>query len=571
MNLPILVAVFFFVLSVFSGILALTFYLRSQQLRKSFVAQIDSQKQRFLETTILQEIQSKIGYSFDIEKVIEILTTTTDNLLPYSVVSSIIIKPNKLKIKTHTKEPVNPMMVQKLRDAMFASIGALRDNKYPTTIDEDMSQAHLSENSSSTLGAYFHIPFFVNQVPVGIVSIASTKPHAFTQEQMELLYKIADFTSQTISRFETIVTIEKGKLMAMIGSLGDGLFMINMISQITVMNDAAKAYLGINSENPTIMQVLSALPNTYNFGNKIQQVMQKNQPMIAKNVHIGDRFFEIFLTPVLDVSVTTEEKVIGASILLHDVTLEESVAQMKEDFTNIIVHELRSPLTSIKASSQLLTSKVQLDEQEKTKLIRLIFDQTNKLLDEVSLILDAAKLEAGLFKIQKEAGDLKEVIQEKVNTFQPQAESKQIHLITDIDQGLPKFYFDPQHIGHVITNLISNSMKFTPLGGTIRVGVRQIKGAIEVAVSDTGPGIPKEKQHLLFSKFTQLSSPNAHVGTGLGLYFVKGVVNAHGGEVALDSEVGKGTTISFTLPMEMPHTTETADHATTGQSTIQTH
>ena len=225
---------------------------------------------------------------------------------------------------------------------------------------------------------------------------------------------------------------------------------------------------------------------------------------------------------------------------------------MKEDFTNVMVHELRSPLTAIKASSELVINPPgPLTEEEKNKILTFIAGQARKMLDEVALILDAAKLEAGLFTIQKIQGDLKQLISERVQIFQATAHEKFINLIVDVDPSIPAFNFDPIHIGQVVNNLLSNSLKFTSSGGTIKISARPAIGSVMVSVSDTGAGIPKEKQHLLFTNFTQLSgADHGSVGTGLGLYIVKGVVEAHGGTINLESEEGRGTTISFTLPID---------------------
>jgi two-component system sensor histidine kinase VicK len=124
-------------------------------------------------------------------------------------------------------------------------------------------------------------------------------------------------------------------------------------------------------------------------------------------------------------------------------------------------------------------------------------------------------------------------------------------MVVEIDASIPTFSFDPVHIGQVVNNLISNSLKFTSSGGTIKITAKPAIGSVVVTVSDTGTGIPKNKQHLLFSKFTQLgSTEHGVVGTGLGLYIVKGVIEAHGGQVSLESEEGRGTTITFNLPLD---------------------
>jgi len=393
----------------------------------------------------------------------------------------------------------------------------------------------------------------MNDRVVSLINISAIKINAFTEAEMTTLYKIAAQASEALSRLGNILTVEKGKLMAMIGSLADGLFMVDVNGQLTVINNAAKDFLGIPNDNPSTIDLLSALPNNYDFSGKIQRAINHKRVIEEKEVTIDQKIFQIFITPVFNVSITTEKKVIGVSILLHDITLEKSVAKMKEDFTNVMVHELRSPLTAIKASSELLMSPPgPLSNEEKNKIIGLIAEQSRKMLDEVALILDAAKLEAGLFTIQKIPGDLKKNIAERIQIFQAAAHEKFINLVVDVDPSIPTFNFDPIHINQVINNLISNSLKFTSSGGTVKISAKPAIGNVVVSVSDTGAGIPKEKQHLLFSKFTQLSgAEHGNAGTGLGLYIVKGVVEAHGGSVNLESEENRGTTITFSLPLEI--------------------
>ncbi len=181
-------------------------------------------------------------------------------------------------------------------------------------------------------------------------------------------------------------------------------------------------------------------------------------------------------------------------------------------------------------------------------------------------------MDAGLFAIRKTPSDIKKLITDRVAIFTQAAAEKSITLAVNLDPALPNFSFDPIRIDEVVNNLISNSLKFTPNGGTITIKALNDAANVTVSVSDTGGGIPKEKQHLLFSKYVQAPSGGEHQGTGLGLYVVKGVTEAHGGKVILESNDGKslpagrqGTTISFTLPLSdskiaMPTSLPTPPH-----------
>lgn len=201
----------------------------------------------------------------------------------------------------------------------------------------------------------------------------------------------------------------------------------------------------------------------------------------------------------------------------------------------------------------------------KKKLLSLINEQSEILLSQVGSILDAAKLDSGQFTIHKQMGDFDKLLSERVEFFKPQAASKNIVLKAEIDPNIPHFEYDPIRLSQVINNLLSNSLKFTNSGGTItlRDSFTPDKSAVMVSVTDTGTGIPQDKQSQLFSRFSQVNGEKASMGTGLGLYVVKGIVEAHKGTIRLESEVGHGTTISFIIPIALPAQAATAPlHAT---------
>lgn len=226
---------------------------------------------------------------------------------------------------------------------------------------------------------------------------------------------------------------------------------------------------------------------------------------------------------------------------------QRKLEKKRDDSAHMMIHELRAPLTAIKDASELmLSSKDALNRDEQGKLLHIIDTQSKLLLDQIGRILDTAKLEAGRFTVQKTMGDLRELIRERIEFFTPQAQHKKIVIKAAIEENLLRVLFDEGRIAQVLNNLLSNSLKFTGSGGTITVSAREDGRVVRVGVSDTGCGIPKQKQSQLFSKFSQINDPE--LGTGLGLYIVKGIVEAHGGSVSVASEVGKGTTVSFTLP-----------------------
>lgn len=534
----------------FFGMLSVYFSLKETAMKRLLKEKERKHQHKLFEASILKKLQDNIGYSLNIEKVIDILTEDLENLLPYSTASSFLLKNDKLIFNIKLREPVNTDFIRQVKDNMLKSWLTLQnETKTKLLIEEFRSGVPLKENNNSPLSSFFNIPLIVNDKIQGIITVSSTRPRLYKEEEMNMLYKITDLACHTLSRLQEAIRREKGRLTSLITSLEDGVFMVDLNSQITIMNKTAKDFLSLQKDNPTITQLLGSLPNSYNFAAKIEKAITLNQKIEEKDVRHGSgKTLNITITPVLDTLIEEDPKVIGASFLIHDVTLEKSLSKMKEDFTNIIVHELRSPLTSIKASTEMLTRQTNLTEEDKKSLIEIISNQTIKMLEEVATILDASKLDTGLFTIQKTNGDIKKIIEDTVETFRGIARNKSINLVSHIDPLLPQAQFDSYQIRRVIINLISNSFKFTPGEGTITVRAWSEPEKIFVSVSDTGCGIPKDKQHLLFSKFAQIRNTNGTSGTGLGLYIIKGIIAAHSGSVSLESEPDKGATVTFSIP-----------------------
>lgn len=597
--------IIFLLATLIFGSTAIIFSFKEEKTKKLLKSQEQTQKQKLYETEVLREIQERIGYELDIEKIIDVITGSLRNLFTYSTASSLLLKEDKLVFKTYLEEKVSRVFIEHVKQAMLASLSAILGKPPMLSVEESIAGVVLDEQNTLPPASFFHIPLIVSDKVVGLINVSSQKPGLYKESEMTILYQITSQAASALSKLSQVLTTEKGKLMGAIQSLADGVFMVDVNSQLLIINQAAKTFLGIEKENlpagrqePTTLDVLSALSGSYNISAKIAKVISQRKEISEKEVALKDRTVQLFITPVID---TTADKVIGASVLLHDISLEKRLAQLKEEFTNMVVHELRAPLTSIKGASELLLTQDKNEPQEEKKLLDIIHSQSKKLLDDVSSLLDAAKLEAGKFTIQKSSTDLKELIAEKVESFMPLAKTKGVELAEKIDEDLPNTEIDAVRIGQVLNNLLSNSLKFTPEGGRIEIKVsvnqktqrnqiysetseyqklgnlREIGRSevsdsltnptypnlseyIRISVSDTGIGIPKEKQGELFSKFSQIAHKEEG-STGLGLYISKGIVEAHGGAIWLESEVDRGTTVSFTLPISEHQSIAPAEHA----------
>ncbi len=234
-------------------------------------------------------------------------------------------------------------------------------------------------------------------------------------------------------------------------------------------------------------------------------------------------------------------------------TMDElkNLDQAKSEFLNIASHELRTPLTSIKGSLSLLGSGVMGSmDANSTRLIKIAESETDRLIRLINDLLDLAKIEAGKLPLECEWVSWDDVLRKTTESLMGLAHRASGTIDFTLEPGI-EVYMDRDRIQQVLTNLISNAIKFSPLGGVVRIQTgRTRSGEIIVRVIDQGPGIDPEDQQLIFQKFRQATSvANPLVkGTGLGLTIVKALVEEHGGRIGVESEPGQGSTFWFTLP-----------------------
>jgi two-component system sensor histidine kinase GlrK len=227
------------------------------------------------------------------------------------------------------------------------------------------------------------------------------------------------------------------------------------------------------------------------------------------------------------------------------------IDKMKSDFFSSMSHELRTPLTSIKEGTNLLLEGVGGNMSVKqNRILTIISEESNRLIDLVNSLLDLSKLEAGMMPFNFTGADIRPLIDKSISETEPLAAAKNIGLKMAIAQDLPIIKMDCERILQVLRNLIGNAIKFTPDGGHVTISTQPANGGIKVAVADTGRGIPKESLNMVFDKFEQVPTAgcNKIEGTGLGLAIVKYIINTHGGMVWAESELGQGSTFIFVLP-----------------------
>lgn len=221
-------------------------------------------------------------------------------------------------------------------------------------------------------------------------------------------------------------------------------------------------------------------------------------------------------------------------------------------FIDTLSHELKTPLTSIIAAAGLLAEELEESgEESDQKLIQTIIHNANTLETRLAELMDIVKTGSGRLQLQLEPVDMKSLLQGIGWQISPLLQGKGQNLSMDLPDSLPILHGDGQRLEQVVLNLMTNATKFTPEGGNITLRARKRDSEIVTEVQDTGIGIAKEEQGRLFKPYSRLSADRQrHPGLGLGLALAKQVVELHGGKIWVESEPGKGSTFSFSLPLD---------------------
>lgn len=241
----------------------------------------------------------------------------------------------------------------------------------------------------------------------------------------------------------------------------------------------------------------------------------------------------------------------GFLVTVHNLSQEHQLEEMKVDFVSMAAHELRTPLTAIRGYASLLQMHYSshLEDTAKELLTRLIVSTTN-LANLIDNLLSVSRIERNSMIIDTKPIDLPIILTDIFESFRPQAQTRHQTFTLSMPEQLPKVMADPFRIGQVFINLIGNAINYTPENGAISVNVQNKGTHLEIAIQDSGEGIPAEALPRLFTKFFRVSGSleQGSKGTGLGLYITKSIIEMHHGKIWAESTLNKGSLFTFTLP-----------------------
>ncbi len=352
---------------------------------------------------------------------------------------------------------------------------------------------------------------------------------------------------------------QKRHAEAIVYSIRDAVIVVDEFDKLLMANEAAGKLFNFdykNSQHKPVSEFLGSgetKSDRAEFVDFLRQSRQSKARHIRREIVFSNEGKSRVFDCIVSCVYGEEERICGVAAVLHDITREKEISQMKNDFVSHVSHELKTPLASISACSEMLVDGEANDEQTRKEFYSVIQNQAKRLNRLIGDILNTSRIESGLIKIEKEPVSLTILIEEQLQMIKSYAEEKNIEIISQKPIVFDQVYADKDMISQVIVNLLSNAVKYTPSGGKVKIEteVDEIAGLARVSITDTGVGIPEDEIEHIFDKFYRVGANKKQAdGTGLGLNLVKQIIEkAHDGRVFVTSKPGVGSTFGFELPL----------------------
>ena len=380
---------------------------------------------------------------------------------------------------------------------------------------------------------------------IAVLNLEGLRPGSFTTEHLDFAQQLANRASVALDNARLLMETqrERQKLSSILEKTVDVVIVVSFDLHVILLNEAALAVFRLNPHDvrPGMpFQEVFAYTPLAAIGERVL-TMVEHHPIAEDVVLNGERYFHTHIVP---------NEQVGWVIIMHDITPFKETEQLKNELIATVSHDLKNPLSVINGYIELLSMYGDQDqrEQEFMSMIRRSIRTMRQLIDD---LLDLAHIDAGL-ELNLEPINLYPVIEDSVTGLNHLAEEKSLTLAINVPQDdLPLVDGDKKRLRQILTNLVSNAIKYTPPEGQVTVSTRVGKDMLTVSIEDNGLGISPEDQAQIFERFYRVRRPetDAIEGTGLGLAIVKSLVEAHGGAIGLNSRLGEGSTFFFTIPL----------------------
>lgn len=360
-----------------------------------------------------------------------------------------------------------------------------------------------------------------------------------SKDEVGKLTEMFNFLAGRLKETLEQISEEKNKMEAIFKNMADGVIALDKEGEVIYVNPAAFKLLEVEEGN--CYRVLGKkLKEELKIDIKGEIKSQKD--FMAK---INDSILKIIIAPM-----KREEKTAGFILILHDITKEQKLEEMRREFVANVSHELRTPLTTIKSYTETLLDGALNDEEVSMQFLNVINEETDRMTRIVNDLLELSRIDNKEARFNKKAINLSKILATAVSKMKVNAKKKGIIIYENVKEDLPLCYADADKMEQVFQNILSNAIKYTPEGGNITVNLWSESNFVITSIKDTGIGIPREDLPRIFERFYRVDKTRSREfgGTGLGLSIAKEIVKAHEGEIEIKSELGKGTEVIVKIP-----------------------
>ncbi|MEH7122768.1 ATP-binding protein [Bacillus sp. JJ1532] len=346
--------------------------------------------------------------------------------------------------------------------------------------------------------------------------------------------------------------MQQDRLSALIENMGSGLILIDSKGFISMLNRTYKEIFNVNPieyMNKLYYEVIE-YGEIVSLIEEIFMTEEKVKKQIIIPLGSGRRHFEVYGVPIIG----TNDVWKGVLLVFHDITDIKKLEQVRKDFVANVSHELKTPITSIKGFSETLLDGAMEDKQSLEAFLKIILQESDRLQSLVHDLLDLSKIEQQNFNLSIQSYNIADTLEEVIAILDQKAAEREISLMIEKENDPILIEGDADRLKQIFLNLINNAVTYTPNGGSVSISLKESQSKVFIKVADTGIGISKEEIPRIFERFYRVDKARSRNsgGTGLGLAIVKHLVEAHKGNVSVESKIGEGTTFFIELNKNLP-------------------
>ncbi|MCX6018915.1 MAG: ATP-binding protein [Chloroflexi bacterium] len=500
----------------------------------------------------LLEISRALTSRLDLSEVLRlILQLSTEILNGQAALVALVDEDGRYRIRTSYG------VAQPLLDQLRPLLDEIED---PRKAEESLRRNLVAIAQRVGLGFWqvVWLPMQIGEEFLGALYVYRMRGSTFSGNDRRVLQSFADQAAIAVNnaRLYQQVNQDKRRLDAILEFSADGVAIMDVAHRIVTFNRKLIELTGVNAADALGKRFEDVLTlQNQRAGRSLDEAEAQGWPLhgnaalfVEGDLRRPDGRFvpvEINFAPLLD----AHSRMANIIANVHDLTRLRMADEMKSTFVSAVSHELKTPVALIKGyASTLRRHDAAWDEETVRDSLQVIEEESDRLAELIDNLLDASRAQAGNFRIDRVELDIDELVRRVITRFQ--AQTKSHTLIADVPADLPLVFADEARITQVLNNLVSNAVKYSPAGSIVHVTSSVDNTTVVISVSDEGTGIPAEDQERLFKRFQRLEGAvrKSIPGTGLGLYLCKSIIDAHGGQIWVESDGKKGSTFRFSLP-----------------------